>query len=192
MKTNTTNAVEAIVVENNAVVAEATAKKTTKKTKKSEKPEATPENFTDVENAVEDAIKQSTTIATAATAEADKLAAEAAALMAKAKEAQKAAKEAAQKAKMLNAHPVKLATYVLTHMELTAEAKDNKICGEELYKTDVHYYAEKRACDLAGSVREAGDLSHKYCIYKVTKETGKALLVGQVTIDPSTMQIVIA
>lgn len=188
MSKNTTNAVETIVVENNAVVAEATAKKTTKKTKKSEKPEATPENFTDVENA----IKQSTTIATAATAEADKLAAEAAALMAKAKEAQKAAKEAAQKAKMLNAHPVKLATYVLTHMELTAEVSDNQLTGEELYKTDVHYYAEKRACDLAGSVREAGDLSHKYCIYKVTKETGKALLVGQVTIDPSTMQIVIA
>lgn len=71
---------------------------------------------------------------------------------------------------------------------------DDELCGEFMFKSDVHYCAEKVAIDEVVNRIElnAGiEAEYTYLIYKVNKDTEKAQLISKVYCDVETQQVVI-
>ena len=118
-----------------------------------------------------------------AKAEADELMRKAKEAAEIAKQAAKEAKEAAKKAKAYTSRPVRKSRFEVS-------ASDS---GEIMFKSDVHYCAEKAAIDAATQLREQDNFEGiTYFVHKVNKENeNDRLLVCSVYIDPETKQIVI-
>lgn len=103
--------------------------------------------------------------------------------------------------KKSSSRPVRLATFVVTCIlsdELEALDASVALTGEFVYKSDVHYCAEKEAIDIVAHRIEAGvGNEYTYLIYKVAKERDEndipkaAVLVSMVYADENTNQVVI-
>lgn len=100
-----------------------------------------------------------------------------------------------------SSRPVRLASFqvrVIATEDLASVNEITSLAGEFMYKSDVHYCAEKEAIDVVNNRIEAGiGYEFIYLIYKVSKERDENdepkefTLVSKVYADQNTDQVVI-